>query len=430
VKDNIGKTLVKTAFMLLLALSVMSASIAFAQPPNASISLTKTPSATKVLVGSSVSYLYNATNTGETDLTGAIYDDVFGHVGSFVNLQPGGWVGFNVTHVLTQNTTNLATAYGVDGYGHNVTSTASAFVQVYYPNASISLTKTPSATKVLVGSSVSYLYNATNTGETDLTGAIYDDKLGPVGTFTDLQPGSSICFTKTSALTVDTYNVATVTVTDSFGQELKATACSFVRVCWPSTHPVLTVTSPNGGENLVPGLSYSIKWSSAGRVGSYVKIELLKDGVVDRILAYRTANDGYYRWYIPSRLTPRTDYQIRITSTSKAITDSSDCNFAISSGVDRTLTLTSPIGGERWRRGTVHTITWLKSGSTGSYVKIELLKDGEVDRIITYRTANDGYYRWYIPSRLTPRTDYQIRITSTAYKWITDLSNFNFIIAW
>ena len=97
----------------------------------ARISLTKTPSATRVLNGTTVSYLYNATNLGDTALTGAIYDDEFGLVGSFVNLQPGGWVGFNVSHVLTHSTYNVATAYGVDEYGQNATSTASAYVRVY-----------------------------------------------------------------------------------------------------------------------------------------------------------------------------------------------------------------------------------------------------------------------------------------------------------
>ena len=96
----------------------------------ADISLTKTPSATRVVNGTAVSYLYNATNTGETALTGSIYDDQFGAVGNFVDLQPGGWVGFNVTHIITQNTTNIATVFGVDTYGQNVTDTDTATVLV------------------------------------------------------------------------------------------------------------------------------------------------------------------------------------------------------------------------------------------------------------------------------------------------------------
>ena len=196
----------------------------------ARISLTKTPSATRVLNGTTVSYLYNATNTGDTALTGAIYDDDFGLVGSFINLQPGGWVGFNVSHVLTHSTYNVATAYGVDQYGHNVTSTASAYVKVYNPYSSISLTKTPSATRVWTGTSVSYLYNVTNTGYTALTGAIYDDEFGLVGSYVNLQPGGWVAFNVTHVLTHSTFNTATAYGVDQYGQNVTSTASAYVKV--------------------------------------------------------------------------------------------------------------------------------------------------------------------------------------------------------
>jgi len=129
---------------------------------------------------------------------------------------------------------------------------------------------------------------------------------------------------------------------------------------------------------------------------------------------------------IPSTQTLGTNYKIRITSTSKpSITDSSNSNFAIVAG---TLTVTSPNGGEIWKRGTVHTITWSKSGSPGSYVKIELLKGGVVNRVITSGTANDGSYSWTILSTQAAGTDYKIRITSTTYSSISDSSNSNFRI--
>ena len=50
---------------------------------------------------------------------------------------------------------------------------------------------------------------------------------------------------------------------------------------------------------------------------------------------------------------------------------SSNSNFAITVG---TLIVTAPNGGQNWVRGTTHTITWSKTGSPGSYVKIKLLK--------------------------------------------------------
>jgi hypothetical protein len=136
-----GREMEKSTSLLVLMLLLLanSAFVSLVQPVEVgpSISLTKTPSATLVESGSQVSYLYNVTNTGDTALTGAIYDDVYGAVGSYVDLQPGGWVGFNITHIVTDDTTNIATAYGVDKYGRNVTSTDSAFVRVCSGNPAI-----------------------------------------------------------------------------------------------------------------------------------------------------------------------------------------------------------------------------------------------------------------------------------------------------
>jgi hypothetical protein len=222
------------ALMLLLLASSAFLSLAHPIEAYSSVSLAKTPSATLVESGSNVSYLYNATNTGTANLTGSIYDDVFGLVGSFVNLQPGGWVGFNVTHVITENTTNTATVYATAPTGLNVSATASAFVAVYYLNSDLSLTKTPSATLVESGSNVSYLYNATNTGETALTGAIVDDVFGAVGSFVNLQPGGWVGYNITHTITENTTNTATAFGTDKYGRNVTSTDKAFVQVVRPT----------------------------------------------------------------------------------------------------------------------------------------------------------------------------------------------------
>jgi hypothetical protein len=137
-------------------------------------------------------------------------------------------------------------------------------------------------------------------------------------------------------------------------------------------------------------------------------------------------NDGSYSWTIISTQTLGTDYKIRITSTSiTSITDSSNNNFAITAGA---LTVTTPNGGQTWARGSVHTITWTSTGSPGAYVKIELLKGGVLNRVISSSTANDGSYSWTISSTQTVGTNYKIRITSTSITSITDSSNNNFAI--
>jgi 5-hydroxyisourate hydrolase-like protein (transthyretin family) len=189
---------------------------------------------------------------------------------------------------------------------------------------------------------------------------------------------------------------------------------------------VLTVASPNGGESWIRDTTHMLTWASTGSPGANVKIELLKAGVVNRVITSSTANDGSFSWAIPSTQTLGTDYKIRITSiTNAAITDSSNANFAVTAGA---LTVTSPNGGQSWVRGTAHTITWASTGSPGANVKIELLKAGVVNRVISASTANDGSYSWVIPTTQVAGSDYSIRITSTTNAAINDSSNTNFAI--
>lgn len=196
----------------------------------------------------------------------------------------------------------------------------------------------------------------------------------------------------------------------------------------PTPAPNLAVISPNGDESIERGTACTVSWVSAGNTGSYVKIELLKAGAVNRVITYRTANDGSYSWTVPSTQTTGADYKIRITSTSNgALRDSSDSNFAIKRAA-ASLNVTSPNGGERWVRGTVNTVSWSSAGSSGSYVRIELLKAGSVNKVITSSTANDGAYSWSIPRTQTVGTDYKIRIISTLDSAVRDASNSNFVI--
>lgn len=186
----------------------------------------------------------------------------------------------------------------------------------------------------------------------------------------------------------------------------------------------ITVTSPNGGDNWIRGTTKTITWTKTGSPGAYVKIELLKGGVVNRVISSSTSNDGSYSWYVPVTQTLGTDYKIRITSTSNsAYKDTSNNNFAI-----RGINVNYPNGGENWARGTTKTITWSYSGSPGANVKIELLKGGVVNRVISSSTPNDRSYSWYIPTGQTVGTDFKVRITSTSNSLYRDTSNYNFRI--
>jgi PKD repeat protein len=96
------------------------------------------------------------------------------------------------------------------------------------------------------------------------------------------------------------------------------------------------------------------------------------------------------------------------------------------------ITVTSPNGGEVWKQGTTHTITWDYTGTPGSTVKIELLNGNTLYKVLTSSTsigkANHGSYSWKISTSIAAGNNYKIRITSKSNSVYTDTSNENFII--
>ena len=97
------------------------------------------------------------------------------------------------------------------------------------------------------------------------------------------------------------------------------------------------------------------------------------------------------------------------------------------------ITVASPNGGETWQAGSTKTISWNYTGSPGSYVKIELLKNDSTYTTITSSTSTgssgSGSYNWMIPASQTTGSDYKIRVTSTTNSSYTDTSNSNFTIS-
>lgn len=95
--------------------------------------------------------------------------------------------------------------------------------------------------------------------------------------------------------------------------------------------------------------------------------------------------------------------------------------------------LTSPNGGETWKRGTPQTVTWDYSGSPGSTVKIVLAKGGvEVGTIrvsTSIGTGGHGSYTWVINPSGTTGSDYKVKVQSISQPSIQDTSNNYFTLS-
>ena len=123
---------------------------------------------------------------------------------------------------------------------------------------------------------------------------------------------------------------------------------------------------------------------------------------------------------------------ITATATLTGYTNGVTTVTATSSPAVSSITVTSPNGGETWKQGTSHPITWSYTGSPGSAVKIDLMKNGIFYQQVTPSTsigsAGSGSYSWTIRTITTPGTTYKIRVTSTTNSSYNDTSNANFII--
>jgi hypothetical protein len=105
-----------------------------------------------------------------------------------------------------------------------------------------------------------------------------------------------------------------------------------------------------------------------------------------------------------------------------------DATFTSTAGI----VVTSPNGGENWKRGTARIVKWTYTGNPGNKLKIELLKGGTVNRTLSnwasIGSSGSGSFSWRIPYTQTAGGDYRIRITSTTNDTYTDVSNNYFSI--
>lgn len=183
----------------------------------------------------------------------------------------------------------------------------------------------------------------------------------------------------------------------------------------------ISVTFPSSTSTWYGGTSYAIGWN-ANNAGSFVKIELYKNGNYDSTISstsYSYTGTYTYSWRVPTSLSLGSSYQIKITSKSySSVYDYSDY-FSIGK---RSITVTSPENGDILYRSGTHTITW-DSSNAGNYVDIKLLKNGFHSSTIGTYTSNDGSYEWTIPSYQSLGSNYKIKIESRSYSNIYDISD-------
>jgi len=196
----------------------------------------------------------------------------------------------------------------------------------------------------------------------------------------------------------------------------------------------LTVLSPNGNENWTTGIAQTIQWTYSGNPGKYVKVELLKGGVLTRTIRSRTlSGKGSFTWTIPAKQNLGDDYRVRVRSISNNVySDTSDADFQIVAPPPPSIVVTAPNGGEVWPRGSSQTVGWTYAGKAGAYVKIQLFRGGVLNRTISpsvkIGSNGSGAFTWIVPSSLSSGDTYQVKVVSKSKGSVSDVSNSTFVV--
>ena len=179
-------------------------------------------------------------------------------------------------------------------------------------------------------------------------------------------------------------------------------------------NPVVTLLSPNGGEQWRRGSSQKISWTSSDV--AKVKIQYsTNDGTTWIVVADSAlASTGSFDWTIPSPVTNQA--KVRITDYKDVtVSSQSAAPFTI---YFPTVTLTAPNGGELWQIGSQKNISWTSTYLTK--VKLEYTTDGTIWKLIAEQLdANLNNYLWTIPNdpsaiakvRITDATDNLVKYT-------------------
>lgn len=95
--------------------------------------------------------------------------------------------------------------------------------------------------------------------------------------------------------------------------------------------PVVSVLSPNGGEQWDRMQAHAITWTD--NFGGEVNIELYRDDVYQTTLASNTASDGVYLWTPGVALLSGAGYRVRVISVTRpSLLDASNAVFSLSDG--------------------------------------------------------------------------------------------------
>ncbi len=159
----------------------------------------------------------------------------------------------------------------------------------------------------------------------------------------------------------------------------------------------VSITNPSGAVSWELNTTHMIQWTYGG--SGDIMIQLYQSGSPAGTI-YNGANSGSFSWtinhYLNSNPIATGSYKLRVRS---KLDSSKYAEVDLTITGSSSITITTPYSGQTWYRGNTHTITWTKTGTMVSNVKIGLYNESGTSKVfdIVNNTDNDGSYDWKIP---------------------------------
>ncbi len=190
--------------------------------------------------------------------------------------------------------------------------------------------------------------------------------------------------------------------------------------------PLVTVTSPNGGEDWMKTKTYPITWTSQGNLFSTsLSIDYSTDnGTTWTSITSGTADKGTYKWTVPNTETSGALIKVTITDIDGARSfDISDATFAIDPPAPKAGGFFFPANGDVMSPGTTM-LSWNVEDPWGlaeAPLTLDLTTDGGLtwSSVAERMPFSDGI-QWEVPD-LEASSD-RCRLRLTVHTWLGDLS--------
>lgn len=186
-----------------------------------------------------------------------------------------------------------------------------------------------------------------------------------------------------------------------------------------------TLLMPSGGENLLTGSNYDIRWATTGVIQNIaIEYSTNNGDSWHPVSPANTGNSGLYEWSVPHQVSDQC--LVRISDADHPeVNDISESAFQIVSSLPALL---SPNGGERLLSGSSVPIQWNTTGVI-SDILIEYSLDNGTSWIAVTppNTGNTGSYGWTVPYEMSKEC--LVRVSDMAHPVVCDVSDAVFEIS-